>query len=427
MLNQTKAVIPHIIDQHAEEAAFLWLLRNNAVDAPHYDLNDLIKLDDRVEAHLDGLRIAGDYGWQVCSENLQIKESGEVFAAAVLALEGKSDERIKQVCEIVEQAPETLNGLEAAFGWVEAQNLHGTVNECLVSEKPLWRQIGLSTCAIHRVDPGNFLDQAIGDDNLQLRARALKAVGELGRADLKTALLKQLNQGNNHGNSHDNNSDDNTRFWAAWSAVLTGDRDVALNCLRLEIETNSIYCLEAMLVALPALDTQSVNKTLKVLADSEETLRQAIIGAGISGDPAYIPWLIQQMNSPQLARVAGEAFANLCGIDLAYQDMEGELPDGELGGPTENPEDDNVAMDPDEDLACPDPLLVQQWWQERKHNFKPGVRYLYGKPADKAQCEWLLKNATQRLRYAAAISLALMQPDQALFEVRAMGKRQQIT
>ena len=37
--------IPHIIDQHAEEAAFLWLLRSDAVSAPHYDLEDLVRLD----------------------------------------------------------------------------------------------------------------------------------------------------------------------------------------------------------------------------------------------------------------------------------------------------------------------------------------------------------------------------------------------
>lgn len=47
-------IIPHIISQHAEEAAFLWLLRDNACCAPHYSLKDLAKLDDRVEAQLTG-------------------------------------------------------------------------------------------------------------------------------------------------------------------------------------------------------------------------------------------------------------------------------------------------------------------------------------------------------------------------------------
>ena len=64
-------IIEAIVDQHAEEAAFLWLLRDAAVRAPHYDLSDLFSLDDRVEAHIDGLRIAGDPGWEVCAKGLE--------------------------------------------------------------------------------------------------------------------------------------------------------------------------------------------------------------------------------------------------------------------------------------------------------------------------------------------------------------------
>jgi hypothetical protein len=52
-------VIAEVVSQHAEEAAFLWLLRANATRAPHYALKDLGKLDGRVEAHHDGLRAGG--------------------------------------------------------------------------------------------------------------------------------------------------------------------------------------------------------------------------------------------------------------------------------------------------------------------------------------------------------------------------------
>jgi hypothetical protein len=45
-------IIPIIVEQHAGEAAFLWLLRDAAVRAPHYSLKDLARLDDRVEAHM---------------------------------------------------------------------------------------------------------------------------------------------------------------------------------------------------------------------------------------------------------------------------------------------------------------------------------------------------------------------------------------
>ncbi len=50
--------IKPIIEQHAEEAAFLWLQRNAAIHEPHYSLKDIAHLDDRLEAHIDGLRIA---------------------------------------------------------------------------------------------------------------------------------------------------------------------------------------------------------------------------------------------------------------------------------------------------------------------------------------------------------------------------------
>jgi len=61
-------IIESIVSQHAEEAAFLWLLRDLAVAAPHYSLQDLADLDERVEAHIDGLRVAGDPGWVFCSD-----------------------------------------------------------------------------------------------------------------------------------------------------------------------------------------------------------------------------------------------------------------------------------------------------------------------------------------------------------------------
>ena len=77
-------IITEIVSQHAEEAAFLWLLRSNAIHAPHYSLKDLAKLDDRVEAHLDGLRIAGELGWEFCKAARENEELGEVFSLEVV-------------------------------------------------------------------------------------------------------------------------------------------------------------------------------------------------------------------------------------------------------------------------------------------------------------------------------------------------------
>ena len=44
-------ILGHIVTQHAEEAAFLWILRDAAVHAPHYYLKDLASLDEGMQGH----------------------------------------------------------------------------------------------------------------------------------------------------------------------------------------------------------------------------------------------------------------------------------------------------------------------------------------------------------------------------------------
>src|SRR5688572_19522370 len=58
-------MILEILQRHAEEVAFLWRLRDAAAVAPHHDRTSLAALDERLDAHLDGLRIAGDQGVEV--------------------------------------------------------------------------------------------------------------------------------------------------------------------------------------------------------------------------------------------------------------------------------------------------------------------------------------------------------------------------
>ena len=104
-------IIPIIIEQHAEDTAFNWLLRDSAVHAPHYSLNDLAKLDNRVEAHNDGLRIAGEEGWKIGKEVIAMEDAGEIFTAAVLAFESGDEARIHNVIEAGSAAPELSRGI----------------------------------------------------------------------------------------------------------------------------------------------------------------------------------------------------------------------------------------------------------------------------------------------------------------------------
>src|SRR5947207_4847128 len=141
--------IMEIITQHASDAAFLWLLRDAAVNQPHYSLADLAKLDNRVEAHVDGLRVAGDDGWQILKKQLEEHtEPGEVFAAAVLAFESGKDDRIGEVEKFGTKSSEITRGLVSALGWLSYDKAEKFIRRFLEAEAPAVRRVGIAGAAI---------------------------------------------------------------------------------------------------------------------------------------------------------------------------------------------------------------------------------------------------------------------------------------
>ena len=226
------------MEQHAEEAAFLWLLRNAAVHEPHYSLSDLAHLDDRVEAHIDGLRIAGDDGWELLKEAIAWEEAGEVFAAAVLAFETGVEERMQVVLETGSNDYELSRGLVSALGWLPFNQANGYIENLAAAESSALSRIGLAASVAHRQNPGQFLINALSDSDAVLRGRALRAAGELGRKDLLPPLK-----------DHTKEDDTNCRFSSAWSAAILGDAS-AVPILRNIVEGEDPHAEKACSMAL---------------------------------------------------------------------------------------------------------------------------------------------------------------------------------
>jgi uncharacterized protein (TIGR02270 family) len=414
MLASLLKPIPHIIQQHAEEAAHLRLMRSVLVSAPHVKLHHLRRLDDRLAAHLDGLAVAGEYGSSVCEAALEAPGAGEVFTATVRAIEEKDDQRLDKLFALVTAVPATQPGLISAFGWVSAKHLQGTGARLLASPEPFKREVGIATCVMHRVDPGAALSAAIADSDAQLRARALRAAGELGRRDLLAACMEAL-------------LDENVgcRFWAAYSAVLLGNRTAAVESLTTIALQEGLHRVASLRLLLKIISLPQANELLKMLARNPNDIRLLIQGVGMASDPYYVPWLIKQMEDLKLARLAGESFSFITGLDLAYLDLELKPPEGMEFGPNDDPEDGNVAMDEDDSLPWPDPVKIQTWWEANKNSFTDGRRYFMGEPVTPEHCIHILKEGYQRQRIAAALYLCLLEPGTKLFPTSAPAWRQQ--
>jgi uncharacterized protein (TIGR02270 family) len=399
-----------ICEEHAQQAAFLWLLRDNAARDTAYDLAELAELDERVEAHLDGLRLAGEAGWNACVAQLADPEGGEVFGAAVIAVAGWDLRGVARVLNTFGDAPDLARGFVAALGWTPFDQVRRLLPGLLGNRcPPSLHWLGISACVAHRQDPGAPLGNALLSSQPRLKARALRAAGELGRTDLLADVRNELRS-----------PDEECRFWAAWSAALFGETASA-QALWSFASGNGPFAERAACMGMRRMDPTVAYTWLYSLATTAQDARVPLSAAAALGDPTIVPWLLDAMKTPTTARLAGGALTRITGVDLSTEELQGKAPEGFDAGPTEEPSDENVAMDPDESLPWPEAAAVAAWWQRHAGEFKRGTRYLLGKPMTPEWLEAVMRAGSQPARAAAALELSLRQPRRPVFEVRAPG------
>jgi uncharacterized protein (TIGR02270 family) len=412
LMNVERPPLAKVVAQHAEEAAFLWVLRDGASRRADHGLTQLARVDDRVDAHLDGLRVAGDAGWSACEEGLAWNEAGEVFAAGYLAFSSGDPERIERVMEIAGAEAGLTRAFASALGWLEADQALPRIRSLLGDGRPLARRLGIAAAAIHRWHPGAELARCMAADDPSVRARAFRAAGELGDKQAVQDLLMGLLD-----------PDESCVFAAAWSGALLG-LPASLAVLEGIAGSGSEHSDEAMMLAMRRIDLASCLACHARLAADPGRVRSAIRAAGIIGEVSLVPWLIPLMEQLPLARLAGESFTTITGADLALLDLERERPADHDAGPGDDPAEDDVAMDPDEGLPWPDPVSVRHWWDENRSRFQGGTRHLLGVPITDDGLKIALREGRQPQRAAAALEIALRDPGQPLFNVKAPGFRQ---
>lgn len=401
--------IQSIVEHHAGEAAFLSEQRDRLIGSPHVDLPALARIDERLAAHLDGVAIAEAEGHRFPAPTTETASAGDAFLGATRALEEQDLERLGQVYGLCLEVPSIRCGLFDALQWAPPGHLRGTVRELLVAEESFRRQIGVVACDRHRVDPGSVLKSALNDADVELRRCAVIAAGVIGRVDLAptvTQLLADESPGH--------------RLWAASSAILLGNRGAAVKTLRAVIAEGDLDALHLYLQVASIADGHDVLVTLR----QNPLRRDRIVGAGVIGNSAYAPWLLELMADPLLARAAGEAFTLITGLDL-FKGFEVARPEHLETNPSEDPDDEDVALDRDEHLPFPDVGAVQEWWAANAHRFQQGRRYFLGAPVTREHCIHVLKTGYQRQRILAANYLCLLDPGTPLFNTSAPAWRQQ--
>lgn len=395
--------VPLIVEVHAEDAAILWLQRDRAVDAPHFDRMRLARLDERLEANLDGLRVAGRLGWETARAAFdRHSEPGEMFTLAALAFGAGSARGIGEVLDLLEGDEGLLTRAAiSGLGWLDRTALRGRVQPLLDDPRPQVRALGLGACAVHQVDPGSQLQHFLAD-RAPVRRQALKLAGLMGRQDLRL----------------EGDSDAACAFWADWARVRLGDRGRPLEAFWALAAKEGPFQFRAFELAVIATDPATARARVRDTGAFARPL--ALRAAGRIGDCEMIPWLISMMEGPS-ARIAGESFSMITGADLTFLDLDGPAP--EEDGPGDDPADPRVELDEDMELPVPDRARVEAWWRDRQGRFQTGQRYFLGEPVSAAVYDRAFHTAFQRQRRVAALASACLSPAQPVANWRARQRR----
>lgn len=402
-----------IYEQFANDAAFFWVLRCVAVNQPHYVTADLVELEQRIEAQLDGLMTNPEDAWTICSEALSIQQKGEAFAAAMVAFRSGDVAKIQYAIETCMEDREALAGLASALGWLPGSLCHSWIKKLLTSNNLDHKYLAITACSLRREDPREYLTHIFQREDCishpLLYARSLRLVGELKRRDLLPAVLIALRS-----------DQPEIVFWASWASVMLGDLS-ALQRLQPFVLQASPYQAKAIELAFRVLPLEDAHQWVDVLARDPAQIRNAIKASAVLGDPQAVYWLIAQMQVPALSRLAGEAFVTITGIDLEESGLTLDLTPDFHDGPNDDPSDSDISMDDDERLPFPHAANIASIWQDYQHRFIPGQRYLMGQPIGIKHLAGLFKTASQRQRRAAALELALLQTDHFLLNYAAKG------
>ena len=406
---QTLVVKPLVL-RHAEDAAFYWNQRSSKTHSPILRFSRLAHFDRLLRAHLDGLRIAGEVGWESALKNLlRWKGAGEAFTAYVLAIGAGDKMRLQALWEVVEKNPDVMQeGLISALAWVSEETAVLWMDYWLpLANYPRLQQIALRAFANRRMEPDVALDGFFASPDAGVREAACVLAGRVKltqyNALLQSAMVDPVMEVREaaavalllFGQGAKVLQD----LWKAllhWNEVANNSKGWAKKVATLRAETAARNIAHAL-----PISHQGIHELMEKLPS-----RQALIVLAHHGDPATVPWIISAMSRKDLARLAGWAFSMVTGIDLDAQRLNAAAPAPDEG------EDERLVplQDLDVGLSWPHPALVNAWWRENSKQYAEGARLLLGRSATAPDnCFDILGNGTQAERWTAAMNLAIQQ------------------
>ena len=385
-----------IVEEHLEEAGFLWGRWEAALEAPDYRLCEVAEIEQRLFAHVEGLLVGGaPVASRVLLPALSDQDPELVFAAAYTLLSSGVTEQAAAVLDALEQADaEQLPAVRRALELGPLAGLQQRLR-ALAAEGPSGlRAAALDVLTAHGVQAGELLERFLATRDPLLLGAGLRAA-RLPGAPLLTEHLRRAMD----------HPDLAVRDAALESAMIRRLPAARERCQAL-VAARDRDCGHALL--LLALAGQAQDIVLIHGCLDRPGLRHAAIRAlGFTGTREAAGLCLEALDTDdlQLARLAGEALSTITGIDLELAEL--ALPVGQNGEQDPDDEQPGGPQPPEQYLPIPDAAALAAWWDRQQEQLEPGVRHHAGRPADLSTLLEALQYGPARRRRLLALELAL--------------------
>jgi hypothetical protein len=307
------------LGEHVEVGCLLAGQRSAAARAAHVDLAGLTRLDERIDAQIDALRLAGEDGYGAARRALKRGLPGSLFLLAVLAVEQGRHEHASQLACAALGTERGFRDLGEALGWVSPGRIEAFSSAFDARPALADRAAAALGRHAHRLSTSPALPalRALSEDGSpRLRALACEALGAAAGA-FEAAWLAAAAR----------DPEPQVRLAALWAAARK-----APSLVRVDAFVRIAH--EAPALAEKALDRAArlgsaaeAEALLSSLPPGEAGVRAGICAVAAAGRPAMVPWLFPHLAEAATARLAGWAYATVTGRDLLDHGLSRPAPD----------------------------------------------------------------------------------------------------
>lgn len=355
--------IPDIAEEHYEELQFLWTQRRNALHSSAYTMREMGMLEERIEAHTQGLLVLGDHLLEFVEPGLAADDELPAFAAAHVLLRLGTPDAITRVRDAFVAADgKRLDGLRQALSHGPAQPLIPELQRLFTSAPPPIAVAAGEALAFHRaLNAGaEQLLPLLRDEHPAVRRGAWRivtycalgvsaAVYDAGLRDDDPAV-QQAALGAGAWNGYPG--------WVAYCQALAA-----------KPSPDGVEPIAMLAAILPVQEYQTVSR----LASTPEFGPARYRIAAAFGHPIMVDFLLREMENPNAASAAGAgaAFGKMLGFAVeSGRRVTVPPPNGE--------EPDGFEAEFLDEVNLPDVPRARQHWEKVRPQLANAVRIARG-------------------------------------------------